>query len=91
MYLKIYIIYIYYRMKSIINIVNFDLPKEIRTIIHRYAKKKDRTQRTEHAKIINGLRFIRSAGNLFCISKTGEAKILYPKFNRMLVLRSISA
>ena len=78
-------------MKSIINIVNFDLPIEIRTIIHRYAKKKDRNQRTEHAKIINGLRFIRSGGNLFCISKTGEAKILYPKFNRMLVLRSISA
>jgi hypothetical protein len=69
-------------MKSLIDISDINLPKELTDIIYTYAKKKDRTYRTDHAKLINGLVFVKSLNKLFCISKTRAPVILYPKYIR---------
>lgn len=67
---------------KLINIYDIDLPRELIKIVYTYAKKKDRTYRTEHAKIINGLRFFTSKNRTFCLPLTGETVILYPKGRR---------
>jgi len=69
-------------MKSLIDISDINLPKELTDIIYMYAKKKDRTYRTDHAKLINGLVFVKSRNKLFCISKTRAPLILFPKYIR---------
>tara|TARA_R110000744_G_C18983607_1_gene519637 strand:- start:105 stop:308 length:204 start_codon:yes stop_codon:yes gene_type:complete len=66
-------------MKTLVDISDIDLPPELTNIIYTFAKKKDRTYRTQHARVINGLRFIRSRGNIFCLSKTGAPEILFPR------------
>ena len=67
-------------MKSLIDVNNINLPIELTDIIYTYAKKKDNTYRTDHAKLINGLVFVKSRNKLFCISKTREPLILFPKY-----------
>ena len=69
-------------MKSLIDISDINLPKELTDIIYTYAKKKDRTYKTDHAKLINGLVFVKSRNKLFCISKTRAPVILFPKYIR---------
>jgi hypothetical protein len=69
-------------MKSLIDISDINLPKELTDIIYMYAKKKDRTYKTDHAKLINGLVFVKSRNKLFCISKTRAPLILFPKYIR---------
>ena len=69
-------------MKSLIDISDINLPKELTDIIYMYAKKKDRTYKTDHAKLINGLVFVKSRNKLFCISKTRAPVILFPKYIR---------
>jgi len=67
-------------MKSLIDISDINLPIELTDIIYTYAKKKDRTYRTDHAKLINGLVFVKSRNKLYCISKTRAPLILFPRF-----------
>jgi len=67
-------------MKSLIDVNNINLPIELTDIIYTYAKKKDNSYRTDHAKLINGLVFVKSRNKLFCISKTREPLILFPKY-----------
>jgi hypothetical protein len=66
-------------MKTLVDISDIDLPPELTSIIYTFAKKRDRTYRTKHARIINGLRFVRSRGKIFCVSKNGRPEILFPR------------
>ena len=52
-------------MKSLIDISDINLPIELTDIIYTYAKKKDNSYRTDHAKLINGLIFVKSRNNLY--------------------------
>ena len=67
-------------MKSLIDVSHVNLPIELTDIIYTYAKKKDNSYRTDHAKLINGLVFVKSRNKLYCISKTREPLILFPKY-----------
>ena len=67
-------------MKSLIDVSDINLPIELTDIIYTYAKKKDNTYRTDHAKLINGLVFVKSRNKLYCISKTRAPLILFPKY-----------